>query len=207
MIRPCLAARQKTVLSETLLLPSRRSRAGIGNIIKPRSASSGYHRPPGTPLVARMGADDPKRLCDGQCRRAPGDIVLDCGPCRHVHACSASKRRGAVIAIEPAQANIVAFQANFVDELASGRVKLVKAGVWTNATQSRSEAETIPRATVSSPSGVERFSSTFLFCRLTIWWTNCIFPESISSRWILRARSAMPLPARAEPFRAFRPGW
>ena len=61
----------------------------------------------------------------------PGDTVVDCGA--HVGVFTRyALTRGArkVIAIEPEPTNIACFESNFAAELASGKVLLVRAGVW-----------------------------------------------------------------------------
>lgn len=64
----------------------------------------------------------------------PGDVVVELGPwigsfTRYALA------RGAqtVIAIEPAPANIACFEMNFKEEIAAGRVVLVKAAAWSES--------------------------------------------------------------------------
>ncbi len=64
----------------------------------------------------------------------PGDVVIDCGA--HIGGFTRTAlREGArtVIAIEPEQANILAFRRNFEQEIKAGRVRLIAKGVW-NAT-------------------------------------------------------------------------
>jgi FkbM family methyltransferase len=61
----------------------------------------------------------------------PGDTVFDCGA--HIGVFSRyALNRGAsrVIAVEPDPVNIAVLEANFEQEIAAGRVILVKAGVW-----------------------------------------------------------------------------
>lgn len=61
----------------------------------------------------------------------PGDTVVDAGAHVGVYTRYALKRGAArVISIEPDPTNILCFERNFADEIASGKVILVKAGVW-----------------------------------------------------------------------------
>jgi FkbM family methyltransferase len=60
----------------------------------------------------------------------PGDVVIDCGT--HIGAFTrVALNEGAslVIAIEPEQANLAAFQRNFAKELKAGKVRLIPKGV------------------------------------------------------------------------------
>ncbi|HYM11581.1 MAG TPA: FkbM family methyltransferase [Bryobacterales bacterium] len=60
-----------------------------------------------------------------------GDVVLDCGAHVGIYTREVLKRGARkVIAIEPAPANVECFRRNFPQELASGRVVLLAAGVW-----------------------------------------------------------------------------
>ena len=61
----------------------------------------------------------------------PGDVVIDCGA--HIGgftrvALSAGARM--VIAIEPQRGNLLAFEKNLAQELKTGKVKLIRKGVW-----------------------------------------------------------------------------
>jgi len=61
----------------------------------------------------------------------PGDVVIDCGA--HIGAFTrVAMRTGAhmVVAIEPEQTNLLAFQRNFEKEMKAGQVKLVAKGMW-----------------------------------------------------------------------------
>jgi FkbM family methyltransferase len=61
----------------------------------------------------------------------PGDVVIDCGA--HIGGFTrVALRAGArlVVAIEPEQANLVAFRRNLEAELKAGKVKLIEMGVW-----------------------------------------------------------------------------
>jgi FkbM family methyltransferase len=61
----------------------------------------------------------------------PGDVVIDCGA--HIGAFTrVALRAGArvVVAIEPEEANLVAFRRNFEQEMKTGQVRLVAKGVW-----------------------------------------------------------------------------
>ena len=61
----------------------------------------------------------------------PGDTVIDAGAHIGLYTRYALARGAArVIAIEPEPTNIVCFERNFADEIASGQVTLVKAGIW-----------------------------------------------------------------------------
>ena len=61
----------------------------------------------------------------------PGDTVVDAGAHVGVYKRYALKRGAArVVSIEPDPTNILCFERNFADEIASGKVVLVKAGVW-----------------------------------------------------------------------------
>ena len=61
----------------------------------------------------------------------PGDTVVDAGAHVGVYTRYALKRGAArVISIEPDPANILCFERNFSGEIASGKVILIKAGVW-----------------------------------------------------------------------------
>lgn len=67
----------------------------------------------------------------GRVAVSPGDTVIDCGA--HVGTFTRyALNRGAsrVVAIEPEVVNTAMLEANFAPEIASGRVKLIKAGVW-----------------------------------------------------------------------------
>ena len=64
-------------------------------------------------------------------RIRPGDTVIDCGA--HVGVFSRfALNQGAsrVIAIEPDPVNLICLEENFADEIASGRVTLIRGGVW-----------------------------------------------------------------------------
>jgi len=64
----------------------------------------------------------------------PGDVVIDCGA--HIGAFTrVALRAGArvVVAIEPEEANLVAFRRNFKQEMKTGQVKLAAKGVWDTA--------------------------------------------------------------------------
>ena len=61
----------------------------------------------------------------------PGYTVVDAGAHVGVYTRYALKRGAAkVISIEPDPTNILCFERNFADEIASGKVILIKAGVW-----------------------------------------------------------------------------
>ena len=61
----------------------------------------------------------------------PGDNVIDCGAHVGVFTRYAlSRGAGRVIAIEPEPTNTAVLEENFAAEIASGRVTLIKAGVW-----------------------------------------------------------------------------
>ena len=61
----------------------------------------------------------------------PGDTVIDCGAHIGVFTRYALSRGASrVVAIEPEPTNTAILEANFLKEIAEGRVKLVKAGVW-----------------------------------------------------------------------------
>jgi len=82
-----------------------------------------------------------------------GDTVIDCGA--HVGVfCRYALRRGAgrVVAIEPDPTNIACLEANLAQEIADGRVKVVKAGVWDRRT----------RLTLSEPAGKSSGAESFL---------------------------------------------
>jgi len=65
----------------------------------------------------------------------PGDTVIDAGAHVGVFTRFALTRQaGRVVAIEPDRTNIAALELNFGPEIASGRVILVKAGVWDRKT-------------------------------------------------------------------------
>ena len=60
-----------------------------------------------------------------------GDIVIDCGA--HIGGFTRTALRegaGLVVAIEPEQANLLAFRRNFEPEIKSAKVRLVPKGVW-----------------------------------------------------------------------------
>jgi FkbM family methyltransferase len=68
---------------------------------------------------------------DGDTTVHAGDTVFDCGA--HVGVFTRyALRHGAarVIAVEPEPMNVALLEANFAPEIASGQVKIVKAGVW-----------------------------------------------------------------------------
>lgn len=68
----------------------------------------------------------------------PGDMVIDCGA--HVGTfCGYALRQGAgkVVAIEPDPTNLACLEANFAQEIAAGRVIVVKAGVWSEKAKLR----------------------------------------------------------------------
>lgn len=72
----------------------------------------------------------------GGVRIQPGDTVIDCGA--HVGVFTRYALRqgaGQVVAIEPEPGNIASLEANFAEEIASGKVTLVKAGVWDKKTR------------------------------------------------------------------------
>jgi FkbM family methyltransferase len=61
----------------------------------------------------------------------PGDVVIDCGA--HIGGFTrVALRAGArmVVAIEPQSANLLAFEKNLAQELKTGKVKLIRKGVW-----------------------------------------------------------------------------
>lgn len=61
----------------------------------------------------------------------PGDVVIDCGA--HIGGFTrVALRAGArmVVAIEPEAANLLAFEKNLAQELKTGKVKLIRKGVW-----------------------------------------------------------------------------
>ena len=65
----------------------------------------------------------------------PGDTVVDCGAHVGVFTRYAlSRGAGRVVSIEPEPGNIAMLEANLASEIASGRVILVKAGVWDQKT-------------------------------------------------------------------------
>ncbi len=67
----------------------------------------------------------------GEVKILPGDTVIDCGAHIGIFTRFALQRGASrVIAVEPDPANIAAFEANLAEEIASGKVILVKAGVW-----------------------------------------------------------------------------
>ena len=60
-----------------------------------------------------------------------GDLVIDAGAHVGVYTRYALRKGAArVIAIEPAPENTACFERNFVEEIANGKVTLIKAGVW-----------------------------------------------------------------------------
>ena len=60
-----------------------------------------------------------------------GDTVIDAGAHIGLYTRYALERGASrVIAIEPEPTNIICFERNFADEIASGQVTLVKAGIW-----------------------------------------------------------------------------
>ncbi len=66
-----------------------------------------------------------------QVRVHSGDVVIDCGA--HIGGFTrVALRAGArlVVAIEPEQANLVAFRRNLEAELKAGKVKIIEKGVW-----------------------------------------------------------------------------
>lgn len=67
----------------------------------------------------------------GEVTIRPGDKVIDCGA--HVGVFSRyALRRGAarVVAIEPDPTNLACLEANLAEEIASGQVSIIRAGVW-----------------------------------------------------------------------------
>jgi FkbM family methyltransferase len=61
----------------------------------------------------------------------PGDVVIDCGA--HIGGFTrVALRAGArmVVAIEPESSNLLAFEKNLAQELRTGKVKLIRKGVW-----------------------------------------------------------------------------
>lgn len=61
----------------------------------------------------------------------PDDTVIDCGAHVGVFVRYALRKgAGQVIAVEPEPTNIACLEANFQEEIADGRVVVVKAGVW-----------------------------------------------------------------------------
>ncbi len=72
---------------------------------------------------------------NGAVRIRPGDTVVDCGAHVGVFTRYAlSRGAGKVVAIEPEPTNIACLEANFAPEIASGKVVLIKAGVWDEKT-------------------------------------------------------------------------
>ncbi len=60
-----------------------------------------------------------------------GDVVIDCGA--HIGGFTRTAlREGArlVVAVEPEQANVLAFRKNFEPELKAGKIRIVEKGVW-----------------------------------------------------------------------------
>ena len=67
----------------------------------------------------------------GPVRVEPGDIVVDCGAHVGVFTKYALSRGASrVIAIEPEPTNIACIEENLAEEIANGRVTLLKKGVW-----------------------------------------------------------------------------
>ena len=88
----------------------------------------------------------------------PGDTVVDAGAHVGVYTRYALKRGAArVISIEPDPTNIVAFERNFADEIASGKVILIKAGVWNEESdlQLQIHDHISTRATLFSMEGID----------------------------------------------------
>jgi FkbM family methyltransferase len=88
----------------------------------------------------------------------PGDTVVDAGAHVGVYTRYALKQGAArVISIEPDPTNIVAFERNFADEIASGKVILIKAGVWNEESdlQLQIHDHISTRATLFSMEGID----------------------------------------------------
>ena len=65
----------------------------------------------------------------------PGDTVIDCGAHVGVFTRYALNRGAArVVAVEPDPQNLIAFEANLAEEIASGKVTLIRGGVWIEET-------------------------------------------------------------------------
>ena len=65
----------------------------------------------------------------------PGDTVVDCGAHVGVFTRYALNQGAArVVAVEPDPQNIIAFEANLAEEIASGKVTLIRGGVWNEET-------------------------------------------------------------------------
>ncbi len=63
----------------------------------------------------------------------PGDVVVDAGA--HVGVWALKQGAQRLIAIEPNPDNIICLERNFKDEIAEGRVTIVRAGIWDAKTQ------------------------------------------------------------------------
>ena len=88
---------------------------------------------------------------NGAVRIRPGDTVVDCGAHVGVFTRYALSRGVAkVVAIEPEPTNIACLKANLAPEIASGKVVLIKAGVWDEKTN-------LPLTVSPGHSGSHRF--------------------------------------------------
>ena len=68
-------------------------------------------------------------------RIQPGDTVIDCGA--HVGVFSRyalNQGAGRVIAVEPDPVNLICLEENFAEEISSGKVILIRGGVWNEET-------------------------------------------------------------------------
>ena len=87
---------------------------------------------PGKDVIRHLtGTSHSEGLLPSQCSRASRRVVIDCGA--HIGgftrvALSAGARM--VIAIEPQRGNLLAFEKNLAQELKTGKVKLIRKGVW-----------------------------------------------------------------------------
>ena len=88
----------------------------------------------------------------------PGDTVVDAGAHVGVYTRYALKRGAArVISIEPDPTNIRAFERNFAEEIASGKVMLIQEGVWNEESdlQLQIHDHISTRATLFSMEGID----------------------------------------------------
>ena len=137
----------------------------------------------------------------------PGDTVVDAGAHVGVYTRYALKRGAArVISIEPDPANILCLERNFAGEIASGKVVLIKAGVWNEESDLELQIHDhiSSRATLFTMDGIAR-SITVPVKLSTTSWMSCNSTGWISSRWISEGAERQALEGARRTIQRFRP--